>query len=224
MRRRSFRKSLSEPILAKITKADLKDLKYYHFLETELMGSSVIVSRTGYTGEDGFEIYAPAALGPALWKALMDAGAPLGLIPAGLGARDTLRTEMKFPLYGHEIDQNTNPLEAGLGWVVKLDKPGDFMGKAALQKAKAAGPARALVGIKVLDKAIARQGYEIYDNDNSKVVGTVTSGTPSPSLGYPIAIGYVKQELKAPGTRLSIKVRDRFFPAEVVPTPFYKRA
>ena len=130
---------------------------------------------------------------------------------------------MKFPLYGHEIDQNTNPLEAGLGWVVKLDKPGDFMGKAALQKAKAAGHERALVGLRVLDKAIARQGYEIFDNDQNGKVGTVTSGTPSPSLGYPIAIGYVQKGLSAPGTKLQVKVRDRFFPAEVVATPFYKR-
>ncbi|MGZ3668897.1 MAG: glycine cleavage T C-terminal barrel domain-containing protein, partial [Bdellovibrionota bacterium] len=194
------------------------------FAETDVAGKPVILSRTGYTGEDGFEIYAQAADGPYLWKQIMEAGAPMGLIPAGLGARDTLRTEMKFPLYGHEIDQNTNPLEAGLGWVVKLDTPGDFMGKAALQKAKAAGFSRALVGLKVLDRGIARQGYEIFDNDQKGVVGTVTSGTPSPTLGYPIAIGYVKKELSAPGTRLSIKVRDRFYPAEVVATPFYKRS
>ncbi|HEY8278233.1 MAG TPA: glycine cleavage system aminomethyltransferase GcvT, partial [Bdellovibrionota bacterium] len=197
---------LSTEILKKLTKADLDSIKYYHFLETELVGQPVILSRTGYTGEDGFEIYAPAAHGPTLWKKIMETGAPLGLIPAGLGARDTLRTEMKFPLYGHEIDKATNPLEAGLGWVVKLDKPADFTGKAALQKIKAAGTTRSLVGIKVLDKGIARQGYEIYDNDQRSVVGQVTSGTPSPSLGYPIAIGYVKKELAAPGTRLSIKV------------------
>ncbi|MGZ3651454.1 MAG: glycine cleavage system aminomethyltransferase GcvT [Bdellovibrionota bacterium] len=215
---------LSTQILARLTDFDLHAIKYYHFAETDVAGKPVILSRTGYTGEDGFEIYAQAADGPYLWKQIMEAGAPMGLIPAGLGARDTLRTEMKFPLYGHEIDQNTNPLEAGLGWVVKLDKPGDFMGKAALQKAKAAGFSRALVGLKVLDRGIARQGYEIFDNDQKGVVGTVTSGTPSPTLGYPIAIGYVKKELSAPGTRLSIKVRDRFYPAEVVATPFYKRS
>ncbi|MGZ3741651.1 MAG: glycine cleavage system aminomethyltransferase GcvT, partial [Bdellovibrionota bacterium] len=215
---------LSTQILARLTDFDLHAIKYYHFAETDVAGKPVILSRTGYTGEDGFEIYAQAADGPYLWKQIMEAGAPMGLIPAGLGARDTLRTEMKFPLYGHEIDQNTNPLEAGLGWVVKLDKPGDFMGKAALQKAKAAGFSRALVGLKVLDRGIARQGYEIFDNDQKGVVGTVTSGTPSPTRGSPLAIGYVKKELSAPGTRLSIKVRDRFYPAEVVATPFYKRS
>jgi aminomethyltransferase len=214
---------LSQQILSRLTDYDLASIKYYHFAETDVAGKPVILSRTGYTGEDGFELYAKAADGPFLWAQLMEAGAPLGLIPAGLGARDTLRTEAKMPLYGHEIDQNSNPLEAGLGWVIKLDKAGDFSGKAAIQKMKAAGLARSLVGIKVLDKAIARQGYEIYDNDQKSVVGTVTSGTPSPTLGYPIAIGYVKKELSAPGTRLAVKVRDRFFPAEVVPTPFYKR-
>jgi aminomethyltransferase len=215
---------LSLQILARLTDFDLHSIKYYHFAETDLCGKPVILSRTGYTGEDGFEVYAQAEDGAFLWKKIMDEGSPMGLIPAGLGARDTLRTEMKFPLYGHEIDQVTNPLEAGLGWVVKLDKPGDFMGKAALQSVKAAGNSRALVGLKVLDKAIARQGYEIFDHEQKGKVGTVTSGTPSPSLGYPIAIGYVKKELSAPGTKLQVKVRDRFFPVEVVATPFYKRS
>jgi aminomethyltransferase len=214
---------IASHILAQLTDFDLSSIKYYHFAETDFCGKPVILSRTGYTGEDGFEIYAQAADGAFLWKKIMDEGAPLGLIPAGLGARDTLRTEMKFPLYGHEIDQDTNPLEAGLGWVVKLDKAGDFMGKAALQKFKAAGSLRTLIGLRVLDKAIARQGYEIFDNEQKGKVGTVTSGTPSPSLGYPIAIGYVQKELSAPGTKLQVKVRDRFFPAEVVATPFYKR-
>jgi len=214
---------LSQQILAKITKANLIGLKYYNFLETDLLGKPVIISRTGYTGEDGFEIYAPAAHAPLLWNSIMEAGAPLGLIPAGLGARDTLRTEMKFPLYGHEIDQDTNPLEAGLGWVVKLDKPQNFVGKAALQKLKADGIKRTLVGLRLLDRAIARQGYEIFDSESKESLGIVTSGTPSPSLGFPIAIGFVKQGLNAPGTRLTVKVRDRFFPAEVVSTPFYKR-
>jgi len=215
---------LSNEILGKLLpSAKLLGIKYYHFIETELLGQPVIVSRTGYTGEDGFEVYAPAAQGPAIWKKIMEAGAPLGLVPVGLGARDTLRTEMKFPLYGHEIDQDSNPLDAGLGWVVKLDKPQDFVGKAALLKVKAAGSPRTLVGLKVLDKAIARQGYEIFDLESKEKVGIVTSGTPSPSLGYPIAIGYVKQGLQLPGTKLTVKVRDRFFPAEVVPTPFYKR-
>jgi aminomethyltransferase len=215
---------LAPQILGKITKVKLEEIKYYHFVEAELLGQPVILSRTGYTGEDGFEIYAPAAHGPAIWKALREAGDPLGLIPAGLGARDTLRTEMKFPLYGHEIDQNTNPLEAGLGWVVKLDKAGDFVGKAALQKVKAEGVKRNLVGLKVLERGIPRQGYEIYDAEGKESVGTVTSGTLAPSLSVPIAIGYVKNGLHTVGTKLSVKVREKFYPAEVVATPFYKRA
>jgi aminomethyltransferase len=214
---------LAEKILAKVTSYDLPSIKYYHFAETQLFGARVILSRTGYTGEDGFEIYAPAELGTKLWNALMEAGTPLGLIPAGLGARDTLRTEMKFPLYGHEIDAETNPLEAGLGWVVKLDKPSDFLGKEALQKLKAAGLSRSLVGIKTMERGIPRQGYDVFNENGSEKLGKITSGTLSPSLGYPIAIAFVKQGFQKPGTKLSVQIRDRFFPAEVIPTPFYKR-
>ncbi len=214
---------LSEKILGRITKTDLASIKYYHFRETELLGKPAILSRTGYTGEDGFEVYAPAYQAISIWNALMTEGSPLGMIPAGLGARDTLRTEMKFPLYGHEIDATTNPLEAGLGWVVKLDKSGDFIAKSVLQKIKAEGTKRALVGLKVLERGIARQGYDIFDSSSKEKLGTVTSGTLSPSLGYPIAIAYVKKEFQAVGTKLSVQIRDKFYPAEVVPTPFYKR-
>ena len=214
---------LAQTILAKLTTAHLNTLKYYHFLETDFLGKPAIISRTGYTGEDGFEIYAPASQATLIWKQIMEAGAPLGLIACGLGARDTLRTEMKFPLYGHEITAETNPLEAGLGWVVKLDKPGDFNGKAVLQKVKAEGVKRNLVGIKVLEKGIARQGYEIYAADSKTLLGIVTSGTLSPSLGYPIAIGYVKHGHHDIGTKLTVKIRDKFYHAEVVPTPFVKK-
>lgn len=214
---------LSSEILAKVTSFDLASIKYYHFAETKILGQEVILSRTGYTGEDGFEIYAPASHATTLWKALMEAGTPFGLIPAGLGARDTLRTEMKFPLYGHEIDAETNPLEAGLGWVVKLDKAGDFLGKEALQKFKAAGNTRSLVGLKALDRGIPRQGYDVFSENGSEKLGKITSGTLSPSLGYPIAIAYVKQGFQKPGTKVSVQIRDRFFPAEVIATPFYKR-
>lgn len=213
---------LSEQILSKLTTVDLKSLKYYHFAETDFLGKSAILSRTGYTGEDGFEIYAPASQAVHIWKQLMEAGSPLGLIPCGLGARDTLRTEMKFPLYGHEIDANTNPLEAGLGWVVKLDKA-SFCGKEALQKTKTDGIQRSLVGLRILDKGIARQGYSVFDASHTEKLGQVTSGTLSPSLGYPIAIAFVKHGQHKVGTALSVQVRDRFYPAEVVPTPFYKR-
>jgi aminomethyltransferase len=214
---------LAEKILQPLVKVDLAPVKYYHFVETELLGKSAIVSRTGYTGEDGFEIYAPAGQAVKIWQALMVAGAPLGLIPCGLGARDTLRTEMKFPLYGHEITAETNPLEAGLGWVTKLDKPMDFAGKTVLQKIKAEGPKQALVGLKVLERGIPRQGYEIFDETGKEKIGVVTSGTLSPSLGTPIAIAYVKIGHEKIGSKLMVQIRDRRFPAEVIPTPFYKR-
>ncbi len=213
---------LSEKILSGLVKVPLTDLKYYHFLETEIFGKNTIVSRTGYTGEDGFELYAPASQAVPLWKALMELGKPHGLLPCGLGARDTLRTEMKFPLYGHEITADTNPLEAGLGWVVKLDKPTDFAGKSVLQRVKAAGATRSLVGLKVTERGIARQGYEILDEAGQKV-GEVTSGTLSPSLGEPIAIGYVKTNFQPVGTKLKVRIRDRLYNAEVVATPFYQR-
>lgn len=214
---------LAEQILTKVVKGELSAIKYYHFRELELLGKSAIVSRTGYTGEDGFEIYAPADQAVAIWTSLMEAGAPMGLLPCGLGARDTLRTEMKFPLYGHEIDAKTNPLEAGLGWVVKLDKPADFVGKAPLQKLKSEGLQRSLVGLKMLDRAIPRQAYAVFDENSRERLGVVTSGTLSPSLGYPIAIAYVKFGFHKQGTKVSVQIRDKFYPAEVVPTPFYKR-
>lgn len=214
---------LAEKILAPLVKLNLSDIKYYHFAEADLLGKPAIISRTGYTGEDGFEIYAPADMAVKIWNAIMESGAPMGLIPAGLGARDTLRTEMKFPLYGHEITADTNPLEAGLGWVTKLDKPAEFAGKSVLQKVKAEGIQRSLVGLKILDRGIARQGYEVFDAEGKEKVGEITSGTPSPSLGYNIAIAYVKNGQQAVGTKLQVQVRDRRFPAEVVPTPFYKR-
>ncbi len=214
---------LAEQIVARLTKVDLKAIKYYHFAEADFLGAHCILSRTGYTGEDGFEIYAPAAHGEKIWNALMDAGAPLGLIPAGLGARDTLRMEMKFPLYGHEITEHTHPLEAGLGWVVKLDKPTEFIGKSALVRAKSEGMKRHLVGVKSLDRGIPRQGYEVYTHDGKEKLGEVTSGTMSPSLGFPIAIAYVKTGFQTIGNKVSIKVRDNFVPAEIVSTPFYKK-
>lgn len=214
---------LANAIMARLTNYDLASIKYYHFAEMNLLGHPVILSRTGYTGEDGFEVYAPAQAATQLWSALMEAGQPLGLVPAGLGARDTLRTEMKFPLYGHEIDAETNPLEAGLGWVVKLDKPGNFLGKDALLKIKAGGTQRALVGIKTQDRGIPRQGYDVFNAEGSEKLGKITSGTLAPSLGTPIAVAFVKQGWQKPGTKLSVQIRDRFFPAEVVATPFYKR-
>lgn len=213
---------LSAQILSRVTDYDLAALKYYHFTETDLLGIPCLLSRTGYTGEDGFEIYAPTDAAPKIWRALMEAGGPLGLVPCGLGARDTLRTEAKFPLYGHEITLETNPLEAGLGWVVKLEKE-NFIGKSAIANVKTNGLKRQLVGIKVLDKGIPRQGYEVFDASQKSPIGIVTSGTLSPSLNFPIAIAYVANGQHTVGNKVSIKIRDRFFPAEIIKTPFYKR-
>ncbi|NUM88845.1 MAG: glycine cleavage system aminomethyltransferase GcvT [Bdellovibrionales bacterium] len=213
---------LSPKILARLTEHPLDSIRYYWFAEFPLLDAPCIVSRTGYTGEDGFEIYCPADATPRIWNALLEAGGGEGLVPCGLGARDTLRTEMKFPLYGHEITADTNPLEAGLGWVVKLDKP-DFCGKAAIEKARAAGPRRQLVGIKALDRGIPRQGYEVWKPDQSTRIGEVTSGTLSPTLNYPIAIAYVATGEHTVGTAVALKVRDKFYPGEIVATPFYKR-
>jgi aminomethyltransferase len=213
----------SSSILSKLLPGlDLSGIKYYHFSEQKLLGQSVIVSRTGYTGEDGFEVYAPAAAASSLWNALMEAGKSEGLQPCGLGARDTLRTEMKFPLYGNDISQDTNPLEAGLGWVVKLEKPENFLGKGALQKVKLEGPKRHLIGLKMKERMIARHGYEVKDRAG-QAIGIVTSGTLSPTLGYPVAIAYVNTGHHALGTEVFVQIRDKVVPAEVVKTPFVQR-
>lgn len=148
----------------------------------------------------------------------------MGLKPCGLGARDTLRLEMKYPLYGHEINDKTHPLDAGLGWVTKLDKSNDFVGKAAISAAKSRGLTRTLVGIKMLERGIPRQGYGVFDSDGSSPIGEVTSGTQSPSLGIAIAIAFVPTSHAAVGSRLTVDIRGTKVPAEVVPTPFYKRS
>jgi aminomethyltransferase len=210
----------AEEILQKLTKTPLAQIKYYWFLEGQVLGEPAIIARTGYTGEDGFEIYVPWKSGPRIWSALLEAGASRGIKACGLGARDTLRTEMKFPLYGHEIDQDHNPLEAGLGWVTKLDKP-DFTGKKALLDLKEKGLNRTLVGLRSLGKAIPRQGYVV--ESAGKDVGVVTSGTLSPCLKVGIAIASVDRSLSAIGTKLDVVVRDQRVAHEVVETPFYKR-
>lgn len=210
----------AQELLQTLTKTNLSEIKYYWFRKGEVLGEPAIIARTGYTGEDGFEIYVPWNSGPRIWNALLEAGQKYGVKPCGLGARDTLRTEMKFPLYGHEINQNLTPLEAGLGWVVKLDKP-NFTGKAALANLKEHGLKRTLVGLRSLGKAIPRQGYAI--EHAGKAVGVVTSGTLSPSLKTGIAIASVDRNLSEIGTKLDVVVRDQRIPHEVVETPFYKR-
>lgn len=199
---------------------DLGEIPFYWAREREVAGCRVLVSRTGYTGEDGFELYLAAADAPRLWGALLEAGAPEGLCPCGLGARDTLRTEMKYPLYGNDIDETANPLEAGLGWVVKF-KAGDFIGREALLNIKEAGLARRLVGFEMIDRGIPRHGAEILAG--GKVAGVVTSGTMGPSLGKAIGIGYVPVEYSKEGSEIAVSIRGTARAARVVKTPFYRK-
>jgi len=222
-------------ILLSLTEAGDADavsgLRYYAITPATVAGTPLLVARTGYTGEDGFELFVENGAAVALWRALLAAGEPLGLVPAGLSARDSLRLEAGMPLYGHELDLTTTPFEAGLGRVVRLDKtdadgvPVDFVGRAALESRKGSQPARVLVGLKVLGRRPARAGYPVVV-DASKldvVVGTVTSGAPSPTLGYPVALAYVTPEFSAVGTVLAVDVRGRGEAVEVVETPFYRR-
>lgn len=213
----------AEKILQKITDTGLADIKTYWFKEGKVLGSiPTIIARTGYTGEDGFEIYVPWNDGPQVWSALLEHGKPLGLKPCGLGARDTLRLEVKYPLYGNELDDTTNPLEAGLGWATKLEKP-DFVGKAPISEAKARGLKRKLVGLRLSGAGIPRHGYKIFDAAGEKEIGLLTSGTQSPSTRLPIGLGYVDLPHSELGSKLTVEIRGNKIPAEVVPTPFYKR-
>jgi aminomethyltransferase len=204
-------------LLQSLTSVNLKDIAFYHFREGDLADIPMIISRTGYTGEPGFELYHAPADSLRLWDALFAAGEPYGLEPVGLGARDTLRLEMKYALYGHEIDQTTNPLEAGLGWITKLSKD-DFIGKEVLVRIKEEKPARMLVAMKMFDRGIPRQGYTIYDGDN--IIGTVTSGTMSPTLGIGIATGYVGREYVKTGNEVLIDIRGKRMRALIVKPPF----
>lgn len=199
---------------------DLEAIAYYTAAEREVAGRKVLVSRTGYTGEDGFELYLAAGDAPRVWDALLSAGAGRGLIPCGLGARDTLRTEMKYALYGNDIDETTNPLEAGLGWVVKF-KAGDFTGRERLAEIKERGIGRKLVGIEMVDRGIPRHGAPILvDGDPA---GEVTSGTMSPTLGKAIGIGYVPISHAVEGSGVEVDIRGRPRAAKVVKTPFYRK-
>jgi len=212
----------SVDILKPLTDVDLDALRYYAIAEGTVAGVAALVARTGYTGEDGFEVFVETGHAAEVWDALMAAGRPHGLAPLGLGARDTLRLEAGMPLYGNELDAATNPFEAGLGRVVKLDKPEDFVGKAALEKVARDGFDRRLVGLAVRGRGIARHGYPIRAGERAS--GVVTSGTQSPSLGLPIAMGYVATADAEPGTMLDVEIRGQPVPAEVVPLPFYRRA
>jgi aminomethyltransferase len=182
------------------------------------------VARTGYTGEDGFELFIPWDTAPELWQTLIEAGREHGLVPAGLGARDTLRLEAGMPLYGNELDRDTVPAEAGLGRVVKLDKDVDFVGRRALEQAAERGPHKQLVGLELRDRGIARHGYPMFETDREEPIGVVTSGTLSPTLGTAIAMAYVPPASAMAGTMLEVGIRSTRVPAQVVPLPFYKRA
>jgi aminomethyltransferase len=203
-------------MLAPLASPDVSTLKYYGFAQGTVDGAPALISRTGYTGEDGFEIYLAPEHAPGVWRKLLAAGA----VPAGLGARDTLRLEAAMALYGHEIDESTTPFEAGLNWVVKLDK-GEFLGRDALAAQKAAGIGRKLVGFEVRGRGIARQGHTVVSEGGP--VGVVTSGTWSPTFEKALGLAYVPPEMAAPGTPLAIDVRGKSLPAVVVETPFYKR-
>jgi aminomethyltransferase len=208
-------------LVQRLTKTDLSKLGTYRFTQGEVAGVQSIISRTGYTGEDGFELYCAPNDAEKLWNALLQEGQSDGVKPAGLGARDSLRTEMKYALYGNDIDDAHTALEAGLGWIVKLDKPGGFIGKEALEKQKAAGVKRKLVGFELTGSGIPRHGYPILKDGQR--VGEVTSGTMGPSVKKPIGIGYVPAELSAEGSTFDVDIRGRPVAAKVVKTPFWKK-
>ena len=210
----------AQTILQPLTDVDLSSIKYYHFAPGQVDGINCIISRTGYTGEDGFELYcAPIDVGK-LWNDLLAAGKPHGLLPAGLGARDTLRLEAGYCLYDHELTEQINPLEARLGWTVKFDK-GNFIGRDALLKVKEQGLRRKLIGIELLERGVPRGGYAIYENDQP--IGVLTSGAPGPSVHKQIGMGYVDAAHAEVGKNVQIDIRGRRTAAQIVALPFYKR-
>jgi aminomethyltransferase len=212
---------LSEAIVGTITDIDLTAVKYYAWARGPVLGAEAAVSRTGYTGEDGFEIYLPQDKAVEAWEALLRNGGDQGLEPCGLGSRDILRLEAGMPLYGHEIDETTTPLDAGLTFGVKFTH--DFVGREALERIQAAGgPTRRLVGLETESRRVPRQGYPIVHG--GETVGSVCSGGASPTRGKNIATAYVPHHLAEPGTELGFAIRDKAEPAVVVPLPFYKRA
>ena len=210
-------------ILQPLVDVDLRTIKYYSGTATRACAVPAILARTGYTGEDGFELFVAWDDAVRVWDTLLEAGAERGLVPAGLGARDTLRLEAGMPLYGQELNRETTPFEAGLGRLVNFTKPGDFVGRAALERAKD-NPRKTLVGLKLAGPRIARIGYPVYLPAAADPCGTVTSGTASPTLGFGIAMGYVPIDRNAVGGALEVSIRDQRASAEVVPMPFYKRA
>lgn len=213
---------LAETILSKVTMAPIAKLKPFNFIENaEVCGVNVLLSRTGYTGEDGFELYAPPDTAAALWNGLLEAGAPHGLTPAGLGARDTLRFEAKLPLYGQELSADITPLEAGVQFFVKLDKE-DFIGRDALLKQKADGLPRRLVGLEMIDRGIPRSHYPVYGNGVK--IGEVTTGTQSPTLKRNLGLALLDAAYSEIGTEVNVEIRGKQLKAVVVKAPFYKKS
>jgi len=206
--------------LAKLTPVDIASIRYYWFQDGEVAGVPARIARTGYTGEDGFEIYVAPEEAPAIWGKLLEAGKDYGIKPCGLGCRNTLRLESKMALYGHEIHASLTPLEADLAWIVKLDK-GDFTGREALAKQKDAGIRRKLIGFEMRGRGIGRDGYEVYVDGSP--AGWVTSGSPSPTLNKNIGLCYLPVEQAQLGRKIEIIIRNQPVEAETVATPFYKR-
>ena len=221
----------AEALVGRLADRDVTGIAYYHFAEGRVAGVRTLISRTGYTGEDGFELYVAAVDTPRLWSALLEAGRGDGVVPIGLGARDTLRLEMRYALYGNDIDATTNPLEAGLGWIVKPAK-GDFVGRDAIEKVRAAGPRRKLIGLEMADRSVARHGYAVTTPvasptvgregaPTANTIGIVTSGSYGPSVERSIAMAYVASAQAAVGTELGVEIRGQVRPARVVKTPFH---
>lgn len=214
---------LAEQVLQKLTNTALSAIGFFSFQdEVSINGVKTLVSRTGYTGEDGFEIYCRAEDAIALWEAILEAGKEEGVLPCGLGARDTLRFEAALPLYGQELSKDITPIEAGLGFAVKTDKDADFIGKNVLKKQKEEGTARKLAGIEMMDKGIPRHGYKVFANGEE--IGFVTTGTQSPTLKKNIGLALIKSEFAEVNTEVEVEIRGKRLRAKVVATPFYKRA
>ena len=212
-------------VVQKLTDANLDSIRNYWFTHGKLCGlENVLIARTGYTGEDGFEIYVPSdqKTSEEVWEQTMNAGREFGILPCGLGARNTLRLESRMSLYGHEISNDINVWEAGLDRFCKMEK-GDFIGRAALERARAAGLSRTLVGLEMIDRGIARDGYRCF-NESGELIGTVTSGSPSPTLQKNIALAYLPPAMAVLGTAIYVEIRGQKYKAGVVATPFYKRA
>ena len=207
--------------LQKVTETKLADIKYYWFTDGAVAGVPARIARTGYTGEDGFEMYIPPESGKRIWVEVLNAGGEFGIKPCGLGARNTLRLEAKMALYGHEITASTNPYEADLGWIVKMDK-GDLVGRPALERASQQGVTRKLVGFEMKDRGIGRDGYEVWIEGRPS--GCVTSGGPSPTLNKNIGLCYLPTAKAFPGVAIEVLVRNTPVKAITVATPFYKRA